>query len=449
MRSLHNHIILQLILSLLLSSICTAQVSTDISDCAEIQIQNANLHPALDGFYTRSQDTYNDLPVFQGQIGDKIRYIWWNKYDEFTRWSIGTEKFSSSIEGFMDNPLNEAWVLGRGRSWHVVNKQEWTVDVDMNVVCSRRSPPQNQNQNANPNAKPPPPRGGRPPPRRKVQTPQSQQVIRITGARNNALNNIYYPTNQPYDNGMVYKTDNAERSIYIFHYTYDDMQRWYIGSTLGSDHDVLAFIEGISMDLSRDGTAQIWSEHASDSGQWNDNNNIKLVFEDNQFINNNQQKQPPLTRDTQDEERRNRRRNAQQQRNEQRNEQRKDQRQPPQQQNDQRQPPPQQRGENPPPQQNNQRQQQNTPNQGQPPQQERQPQMSADEARNERRRQMFRRVNKLDLDVESSGKFESGISVRNEPDIIITGSDDKDINTVYFVQPVKYNGKSVYKSQTG
>ena len=62
---------------------------------------------------------------------------------------------------------------------------------------------------------------------------------------------------------------------------------------------------------------------------------------------------------------------------------------------------------------------------------------------------MFRRVNKLDLDVESSGKFESGIDVSSEPDVIITGSDDNDINTVYFIQPVRYNSKSVYKSQSG
>ena len=41
------------------------------------------------------------------------------------------------------------------------------------------------------------------------------------------------------------------------------------------------------------------------------------------------------------------------------------------------------------------------------------------------------------------------IDVSKEADVILAGSDDNDINTVYFVQPVKYNEHHVYKSQVG
>eukprot|EP01084_Bolivina_argentea_P289344 496821_1 len=244
MLSLQHHILLLLILS----SICLSQVpQSDISDCSEIQIRNANLHPALNGYYQRTSESYNNLPVFQGKTAsDKIRYIWWNKYDGFTRWSIGTEKYSSSIEGFVDNQLNEAWLLGNGRSWHVVNQQEWTIDNDLNVICSRKQVPQNNNNNNNNNNNAQsPPRGGRPPPRRKPPQPNApMRVIKMTGSNNPVLNSIYYPTNEKYDNNEVYKTDSvSDTPIYIFHYSYDEMQRWYIGSTLGSDYDVLAFIE--------------------------------------------------------------------------------------------------------------------------------------------------------------------------------------------------------------
>ena len=159
--------------ALLLWTLCLSQ-ETDIRECAELQIRNANLHPALNGFYQRTQESYNNLPVFQGQINNKVRYIWWNQYDEFSRWAIGTDKFSSSIEGFMDNKKNEAWMLGNGRSWHVVNEHEWKVDTDLNIICSRtlqQQQQQNQN-NANSNE---PPRGGRPPPRRKSK--QQQQNV--------------------------------------------------------------------------------------------------------------------------------------------------------------------------------------------------------------------------------------------------------------------------------
>ena len=155
-----------LIISLLLSIRCKSQnPQSDIRDCSEIQVRNANLHPALNGYYQRTQEIYNNMPVFEGRVNNKVRYIWWNQYDEFTRWSIGSDKFSSSIEGFMDNQLNEAWLLGTGRSWHVVHQQEWTIDQDFNVVCSRTI--NNNNNQQNQDTRPPPPRGGRPPPRRR------------------------------------------------------------------------------------------------------------------------------------------------------------------------------------------------------------------------------------------------------------------------------------------
>lgn len=162
---INNNLLFLLLLSLSLFFIqCKSQTpNTDIRDCSEIQIRNANLHPALNGYYQRTQETYNNMPVFEGRSNNKIRYIWWNQYDEFTRWSIGTDKFSSSIEGFMDNQINDAWLLGTGRSWHVVNQQEWTIDQDLNVICSRQLN-NNNNQNQNSGSKPPPPRGGSKPP---------------------------------------------------------------------------------------------------------------------------------------------------------------------------------------------------------------------------------------------------------------------------------------------
>ena len=164
-----------LIISLILSTTCESQnPQTDIRDCSEIQLKNANLHPALNGYYQRTKETYNNMPVFEGRVNNQVRFLWWNQYDQFTRWSIGSEKFSSSIEGFMDNQLNEAWLLGAGRSWHVVHQQEWTIDQDLNVVCSRYV---NKNNQQNADSRPPPPRGGRPPRRNNNQQTQQQQPV--------------------------------------------------------------------------------------------------------------------------------------------------------------------------------------------------------------------------------------------------------------------------------
>lgn len=161
---LNMHELVGLLLSslFLLSTLCRSQLpQTDINDCAEVQIRNANLHPALNGFYTRTEELYTNLPVFEGKAGNKVRWLWWNQYDGFSRWSLGTDKFSSSIEGFMDNQADEAWLLGPGKSWHVVNEQEWVIDSDFYVICSRK-------MGENTGAKPPPPGrggsgGGRPP----------------------------------------------------------------------------------------------------------------------------------------------------------------------------------------------------------------------------------------------------------------------------------------------
>ena len=93
-----------LIISSLLSTTCKSQYpQTDIRDCSEIQLKNANLHPALNGYYQRTQETYNNMPVFEGRVNNQVRFLWWNQYDEFTRWSIGSDKFH--------HPLKDLWII--------------------------------------------------------------------------------------------------------------------------------------------------------------------------------------------------------------------------------------------------------------------------------------------------------------------------------------------------
>ena len=67
----------------------------------------------------------------------------------------------------------------------------------------------------------------------------------------------------------------------------------------------------------------------------------------------------------------------------------------------------------------------------------------------ERRKNMFRRVNKLDQTVSDEGNFESGVDVTGKDSVIIVGSDDSEINALYTIQPIKYNDKYVYKNYNG
>jgi len=403
----------------LLSTLCRCQQpQTDINDCAEIQIRNANLHPALNGYYSRTEETYTNLPVFEAKSGNKVRWLWWNQYDGFSRWSLGTDKFSSSIEGFMDNQQDEAFLLGPGRSWHVVNEQEWVIDSDFYVICSRKV------SEAAGGSKPPMPGqgrsgGARPPRDKKSSNVVPKKVVRVLGARNQKLNNLYFEHEEQYDDRVVYKTDGVENAIFIFHFSYDAMKRWYIGSTLGSDYDVLAFIDDVNNDFAKDGVTQIWSEYMAASGQWEDNINMKAQLTVNKYAENSDQKAPPQQRDERDFRK---------------------------QQRSNRGPP----SDSKPRGKAKDRKQRQTPEQKSKKSSDKPPaQRTPEEEREDRRKQMFRRVNKLDLEVESSGKFESGINVRDEPDVIISGSDDPELNTVYFVQPVHYNGKKVYKSGSG
>ena len=259
-------------------------------------------------------------------------------------------------------------------------------------------------------------------------------MVRVIGAQNPKLNRLYFEYEQQHDGKVVYKTDGVENPIYIFHYSYDTMKRWYIGSTLGSDYDVLAFIDDVNNDLSKDGVTQIWSEYMAQTEEWKDNINMKAQLTVNQYAENSDQKAPPQQRDERDF--RNRAQKNQRKKETNRGPPKRENRKDPNAENP--------NSPNAQNQQQKQQQQQQTQKKEKPP-----GQRSPEEEREDRRKQMFRRVNKLDLEVESSGKFESGINVRDEPDVIVSGSDDPELNTVYFVQPVKYNGKSVYKSATG
>ena len=100
-----------------------------------MEIRSSGKHPALNGYYTRSDESYNGLPTFEGTRNGKTRHLWWNPQKQFTRWSIGIDKYSNSIEAFMDNRIQQAWLQGQGRSWHVVQNGEWVVDEDMFVIC--------------------------------------------------------------------------------------------------------------------------------------------------------------------------------------------------------------------------------------------------------------------------------------------------------------------------
>ena len=239
---------------------------------------------------------------------------------------------------------------------------------------------------------------------------------------------MFFEYEEQHDGQVVYKTDGVADPIFIFHFSYDSMRRWYIGSTLGSDYDVLAFIDDVNGDFAKDGVTQIWSEYLSQTEEWTDNINMKAQLTVNQYAQNSDQKAPPQQRDERDFRKRTSNRGPPQNKPNHNNNRT----------------PPNQRGNN----QNQQNENQNN-RKVEKSEQKKPGQRSPEDEREDRRKQMFRRVNKLDLEVESSGKFESGINVRDEPDVIISGSDDPELNTVFFIQPVQYNGKAVYKSGAG
>lgn len=60
---------------------------------------------------------------------------------------------------------------------------------------------------------------------------------------------------------------------------------------------------------------------------------------------------------------------------------------------------------------------------------------------------MFR---KIDGEVQNIGniqKIQRGVNIDRETSVIVVGSDNDDINGFFFVQPIKYNNRAVYKSE--
>ena len=84
--------------------------------------------------------------------------------------------------------------------------------------------------------------------------------------------------------------------------TYDSFKRWYIGNELGSDTNVYAFIYANKNDLVVDSSDQIWTEHISNTNQWSQNPNIKLLLKQESTqqqqqpppIQNNNERRPPM-----------------------------------------------------------------------------------------------------------------------------------------------------------
>ena len=84
-----------------------------------------------------------------GTVDGGPRYMWFTPHgNDFTRWAIGSEKYSTAIEAFVDNRPGNGWLLGPGRSWHVVSDGQWKVDDNLYAQCTNdNSNNINQNQN--------------------------------------------------------------------------------------------------------------------------------------------------------------------------------------------------------------------------------------------------------------------------------------------------------------
>ncbi|ETO35873.1 hypothetical protein RFI_01190, partial [Reticulomyxa filosa] len=66
----------------------------------------------------------------------------------------------------------------------------------------------------------------------------------------------------------------------------------------------------------------------------------------------------------------------------------------------------------------------------------------------QRRRDMFRRVNKLDHPIEMDSSYESNVPTAGVADVVVVGSDNDEVNGYYAVTNIKYNGRHVYKSSS-
>ena len=64
---------------------------------------------------------------------------------------------------------------------------------------------------------------------------------------------------------------------------------------------MLAFIDDVNKDFAKDGVTQTWSEYLAQTGDWSNNVNIKAQLTVNQYADNSDQKAPPQQRDQLDQ----------------------------------------------------------------------------------------------------------------------------------------------------
>ena len=101
----------------------------------------------------------------------------------------------------------------------------------------------------------------------------------IRGGINN-INGKYLRYTEKYDNYDVYYNMEILKSegkiLYVYHFTYPELERWYIGDKLGRGGRIFGYIDDYAHNLRIDLLTQSWTEHIESENEWRRNVNLKI-----------------------------------------------------------------------------------------------------------------------------------------------------------------------------
>jgi len=187
--------------------------------CKVVTVTDTEFHPALMTGWYKTDQMLNNMPVYSQKNSNRVRWMWWKDHGAFSRWYMGTDLGSKSVEAYRDGPAGSTEMFPeKPNKWFVVNDNKWVEDRKLNIACKEWE----NNE-----------RSQTPPETAKKET------IRINGSKVNIVNGIYTKEGDS-DGRPFYKSPT---NLFLFWKPYKGYSRWYIGREASNDKNVLVFVD--------------------------------------------------------------------------------------------------------------------------------------------------------------------------------------------------------------
>jgi len=234
------------------------KLTSDAFTCMKLELYGSELHPSTNGVYVQNPEPYNEMPNFaMVENGKKTRFMWWVDHTTYTRWYVGTNLGSQSVEGFRDSSgKNDVHLFqSNANVWNLVHDREWRQEPSVGIRCL-----ESMSKPVNP-------------------APPKVENVVLINTSNERIRQVYKHISGSYTyDRPAYVSDTG---VFLYYKEYPNYQRWYIGLEVDTDHKVYAFTDVVKMPDQKDPVLHtagtVWSERQAN--EWIVNKELRLVKE--------------------------------------------------------------------------------------------------------------------------------------------------------------------------